>query len=107
MQQAEENRADLVLHHLIEETCRALSQFDTTLLEALARDCRSLQYASDSSLANEVERPAAAQGFSRDLLILEKVLNSTKANLDIVQRLLMPRDDMRLGYGADVWQIWR
>lgn len=106
MVQADEDRASFLMHRLIEETWRALGHWDTTLLDELAGVCRGLPTRSEWSLDKEIEEPVNRRGLERDLVLLDRVLKGTRANLDIIERLLEPVDHIPLGYGLDVRQMW-
>jgi hypothetical protein len=73
---------------LIQEACSALAQLDAERLEELARSCRAL---NQSPLrASWVEREARAA--SAELLVLRSVLAATRANFDVLARVLRLRE---------------
>lgn len=73
------------LRRLIQEACSALAKLDADRLEELALSCRAL----NQSPAHAV--PANADPACAELSVLSNVLRATRANRDVLERLLRLR----------------
>ena len=103
----EEERASLVVRQLIEETAHALAHLDSKRLEELTEICRSLNGSLETVALNfDTEGCADRRRLVPDLVVLRSVLDVTKANFYILERLVRPVDYDRLGYGFDLRQVW-
>lgn len=78
--------ANSELKRLIQEACLALAQLDADRLEELALSCRAL---NQSQIRRTVTEVSAARS---ELSVLRSVLKATKANLDVLERLVRLRE---------------
>ena len=94
------------LKELVREASRALASLDSARLEELALSCQALN--RDFVPANARERKALAaqaRDASRDMAVFARVLEATRANLQVMSRLR----DLRLGrleYGEAQAREW-
>jgi hypothetical protein len=94
------------LKELVREASRALACLDADRLEELALSCQALN--RDLAPANARERKALAaqaRDASRDMAVFGRVLEATRANLQVMSRLR----NLRLGrveYGEAQTEQW-
>jgi hypothetical protein len=95
------------LKELVAEASRALATLDAERLEELALSCqalnRELPQAGTEERAELARQARDAQG---DMAVFARVLEVTKANLKVMNRLRSLRAD-RLEYGEQLKQGWR
>jgi hypothetical protein len=100
-----ERRRDLKLKELVVEASRSLARLDADRLEELALSCQALnrdllQGGGDARVALAVE----AREATGEVAVFARVLEATRANLDVMHRLRDLRQG-RLEYGNA--QSWR
>jgi hypothetical protein len=105
LQELGDRRGHLKLKELVVEASRALAQLDAERLEELALSCKALnrdlvlgelaQGDGDGRAALAIEAREAVG----DMAVLARVLEATRANLDVMNRLRELRAG-RLGYRA-------
>ncbi len=85
---AEKRRINQELKQLVSEASRALACLDADRLEELARSCQALN--RDLPVMQREERIALARQAGEaagDMAVLGRVLEATRANLDVMKRL--------------------
>jgi hypothetical protein len=101
-----ESRIHPELKELVVEASRALARLDADRLEELALSCqalnRDLAKAEAPKRADLIDQSRAAEG---DIRIFSRVLEATRSNLHVVNRLRALRED-RLEYGVEQPQQW-
>jgi hypothetical protein len=106
-QLAEKPRLHPALRELVVEASRALAQLDADRLEELALSCQALtrewtrEWTHDRLPINQAERSrmaAEARDAQGDMVLFARVLDATRANLQVVERLRALRAG-RLEYG--------
>lgn len=103
--QAVEQRQNL--KELVAEASQALATLDAARLEELALSCQALN--RDLPQAGTVERAeleCQARDAQQDMAVFARVLEVTRANLKVMNRLRSLRAD-RLEYGEQLKQGWR
>jgi hypothetical protein len=99
MQESGARREHPGLTELVVEASRALARLDANRLEELALSCQALT--KDLSRANAVERASLAsqaRASVGDMAVFARVLEATRANLKVMNRLRELRAG-RLEYG--------
>ena len=101
-----ERRVHPELKELVVEASRALARLDADRLEELALSCqalnRDLVKAGGPKRADLIDQSREAEG---DIRIFSRVLEATRSNLHVVNRLRELREG-RLEYGAEQPQEW-
>jgi hypothetical protein len=106
MQQTPERRMRPQMKQLVREASRALATLDSERLEELALSCQALN--RDASMAKSAEqsgRVRDAQEAKQDMMVLERVLEATRANIDVMRRLGQIRDG-KPEYGPRNCGVW-
>jgi hypothetical protein len=106
MQESEERQEHPELRELVVETSRALARLDAERLEELALSCQALT--QDLARADAVERALLgrqARESVGDIAIFARVLEATRANLNVMNRLRDLRAG-RLEYGEPQGRGW-
>jgi hypothetical protein len=94
MEQFLDHRRKPELKQVVAEASRALAQLDSARLEELALSCRALnREMADSSAEDCAQFALQAREAAEEMAIFAKVLDITRANLNVIQRLL----DLRAG----------
>jgi DNA gyrase/topoisomerase IV subunit A len=88
MQRQEITLGNTELKTLIQEACTALAQLDAGRLEELALSCRALNRSEVPVRRTEKD----ARSLYAELSVLEGILKATKANLDVLRRILRMRE---------------
>lgn len=86
-------RFDPELKQIVMEASRALALLDADRLEELARACRALNHGT----LERTELIRQAREAAGEMALLARVLDATRANLDVIQRLRELRQG-RSGY---------
>ncbi|MGA3262729.1 MAG: hypothetical protein ABSC47_01640 [Terracidiphilus sp.] len=92
------------LKDLVVEASRALARLDADRLEELALSCQALN--RDLAQASKEERAvlaSQAREAARDMAVFARVLEATRANLNVMNRLRELRAG-RLEYGQTSWK---
>jgi hypothetical protein len=77
------------LKQLVAEASRALAQLDASRLEELALSCQALNRELTASGAEDRAQLAGqAREAAGDMAVFARVLNVTRGNLNVIQRLL-------------------
>jgi hypothetical protein len=101
-----ERRVHPELKALVVEASRALARLDADRLEELALSCqvlnRDLAKADAPKRADLINQSRAAEG---DIRIFSRVLEATRSNLNVVNRLRELHEG-RLEYGVERPQQW-
>ena len=111
MQEFEEHRGQPKLRDLVVEASRSLARLDAGRLEELALSCQALNRdLTRSDLACGDRRERAALAFEareavQDMAVLARVLEATRANLNVMNRLRELRGG-RLEYSEGQMQRW-
>ena len=88
MQELETRPANPELKELVVEASRALARLDATRLEELALSCQALTRARNPEDAGEWALLAGqAREAEADLAVFARVLEATRANLNVMNRL--------------------
>jgi hypothetical protein len=103
------------LKELVMEASRALACLDADRLEELALSCKALNSdLAEADLAADTERRRSlvrqAREAAGDMAILGRVLEATRANLNVIKRLRQLRGPGRepcLEYGEAQTPAWR
>jgi hypothetical protein len=103
MQQTPERRMRPQMKQLVREASRALAALDSERLEELALSCQALN--RDASMAEQSGRVREAQEAKQDMLVLARVLEATRANIDVMRRLGQIRDG-KPEYGPRNCGVW-
>jgi len=82
-------RRDPELKQIVREASRALARLDADRLEELARSCEALNGAQ----LGRADLARQARDAAGEMAVLARVLDATRANLDVMRRLR----DLRLG----------
>lgn len=98
------------LREIVVEASLALARLDAARLEELALSCKALN--RDLALVSDQERAGLdrqARGASREMAVFERVLDATRANLEVVKRVRERRSnrleyDRQLVTGAGAWE---
>lgn len=85
MQELEARPAHPELREIVVEASRALALLDTARLEELALSCQALVGAEN--LASAKERKLQAREAVADMAVFARVLEATRANLNVMNRL--------------------
>jgi hypothetical protein len=94
------------LKELVVEASRALASLDAQRLEELALSCQALNSDLGSVDAGQrAELARQAREAEQDLALLGRVLEATRANLNVMRRLRDLRQG-RLEYSAESAQRW-
>ena len=94
MEQILDRRRNPELKQVVAEASRALAQLDAARLEELALSCQALnRELSDSGAEDRVQFALQAREAVEEMAVFARVLNVTRANLNVIQRLL----DLRTG----------
>ncbi len=112
MEELRERSAGAELKALVAEASRALARLDTGRLEELALSCQSLNRAL--VVGNKEERKLLAEQAREamaDMAVFARVLDATRANLKVMNRLRELRmgrleyseRQVRGGKGAEAW----
>jgi hypothetical protein len=101
-----ERRVHPELKDLVVEASRALARLDADRLEELAVSCQALNRDLGPTLAQERSGLAGqARAAEGDMRIFSRVLEVTRTNLKVLNRLRESRES-RLEYGEGQMQIW-
>jgi aminopeptidase N len=107
LQELGEGRGHPKLRELVVEASQALARLDAERLEELALSCqalnRDLAQADGEARAALAAESRAAVG---DMAVFARVLDATRANLHVMNRLRELREG-RLEYGRPQAQPWR
>jgi hypothetical protein len=106
MREIAERRERMELKELVMEASRALARLDADRLEELALSCQALN--RDLEPASATERAAMAHGAREavgDMATFARVLEATRANLNVMNRLRDLRAG-RLEYREPLAQGW-
>ena len=99
----QERRGPTMLKELVLKASRALARLDADRLEELALSCRALnrglQPADEDACAALAAEASEAEG---DMAVFSRVLEATRANLQVMNRLRELRAG-RLEYGQAGW----
>ena len=100
MQQLRQERVRPELKVLVREATQALAMLDADRLEELARSCEALnrELQQNATTANPMDRAALAQeaaGAVREMAVLGRVLDATRANGRVMRTLLELRAGRR------------
>jgi hypothetical protein len=88
MQELEARPANPELKELVVEATRALARLDATRLEELALSCQALTRARNPEDLGERELLARqAREAEADMAVFARVLEATRANLNVMKRL--------------------
>jgi hypothetical protein len=88
MQELETRPANPELKELVVEASRALARLDATRLEELALSCQVLTRSRDPENPRECELLARqAREAETDMAVFTRVLDATRANLNVMKRL--------------------
>ncbi len=99
MEEPEAREAYPVFGELVAEASRALARLDLARLEELALCCQALNRGLEPMSAEEKRTMARqAQEAAADLAVFARVLDATRANLNVMNRLRELRTE-RLEYG--------
>ena len=99
MLETSERRGHPKLKELVGEATRALSRLDATRLEELALSCQALNRAlTDESAEARAVMVFEAKEATGDMAVFARVLEATRANLNVMSRLRELRAG-RLEYG--------
>ncbi|MGD0628363.1 MAG: hypothetical protein ABR987_03375 [Terracidiphilus sp.] len=94
MEQFLNHRRKPELKQVVAEASRALAQLDAQRLDELAHSCRALnRELAGSSGEDCVQFALQAREAAEEMAVFAKVLDVTRANLNVIQRLL----DLRAG----------
>ncbi len=107
MRELGESRGHPKLRELVVEASRALARLDAERLEELALSCQALN--RDLAEADRDARSALAAESREavgDMAVFARVLDATRANLHVMNRLCELREG-RLEYGGPQAQPWR
>lgn len=85
MQELEARPANPALKELVLEASRALARLDAPRLEELALSCQAL--VGTVKLASVKERKLQAREAVADMAVFARVLEATRANLNVMNRL--------------------
>ena len=89
-----DHRRNPELKQVVAEASRALAQLDAARLEELSFSCQALnRELADSSSEDRAEFALQAREAVEEMAVFARVLNVTRANLNVIQRLL----DLRAG----------
>jgi hypothetical protein len=106
MQQMAESRVHPELKELVAEASRALARLDADRLEELALSCQALNRdCSPTNSTSRAELAAKAREAAGELAVFAKVLDATRANLGVMNRL-REFSGVRLEYGVEPLQGW-
>jgi alpha-D-ribose 1-methylphosphonate 5-triphosphate synthase subunit PhnI len=95
-----------VLKEIVVEASRALAQLDADRLEELALSCQALN--KDVSAGTLQDRSLLAKQVreaSGDMAVFSRILDATRANLDVLNRARERRTE-RLEYGQPLVRNW-
>ena len=99
-------RQNTALKELVVEASRALARLDADRLEELALSCQALNRDIVPIKArNHAELVRQAREAKGDMAVFARVLDATRANLDVMNRLRELRAD-RLEYGERHARNW-
>lgn len=88
MQDAGQLRGRLALKEIVAEASRALARLDAARLEELAVSCQALTRALPAAGAEQRRRLAGqARDAQADMAVFSRILEATRANLSVMQRL--------------------
>jgi len=94
MEQSLKQRQNLELKQLVAEASRALAQLDAGRLEELALSCQALnRELTVASREDRVRYALQAREATSEMAVLARVLDGTRANLNVIRRL----QDLRTG----------
>lgn len=95
MEELGADQANGELKVLVKEASRALAALDSVRLEELALSCEALnrELARENDADRREEMARQAREAATDLAVFARVLEATRANLDVMKRLR----EMRLG----------
>ena len=103
MEQFEERRE---LKELVREASRALARLDANRLEELAVSCQALNRDLEpASTPQRAELARQAQDAAGEMAVFSRVLEATRANLNVMNRLRELRAG-RLEYGEPQARDW-
>jgi aminopeptidase N len=106
MQEFETRRQHAALKELVVEASRALARLDADRLEELALSCQELnRNTAPADTEQGRERARQAREAKGDMAVFARVLEATRANLDVMTRLR----DLRAGrmeYGERQARGW-
>lgn len=103
MRELGEHRGHPKLKELVVEASRALARLDADRLEELALSCQALNRdLGHVSVYERAELALQAREASGDMAVLARVLEATRANLNVMNRLRELRAG-RLEYGQAEW----
>ena len=93
MQEITVRQPNLALKELVAEAARALARLDTARLEELALSCQALNREVTAldratlTLNNRRELVSQAREASGDMAVFARVLDATRSNIKVMQRL--------------------
>jgi hypothetical protein len=94
MEQILDHQRKPELKQVVAEASRALAQLDAARLEELALSCQALnRELADSGAEDRIQFAQQAREAAKEMAVFARVLNVTRANLNVIQRLL----DLRSG----------
>lgn len=99
------HRMNPELREVVVEASLALARLDAKRLEELALSCQALNR-DLVALADTERRETARQArdAAGEMTVFGRVLDETRANLDVINRMRQPRGG-RLEYGG-IWRLW-
>lgn len=107
MQQTPERKMRPQMKQLVREASRALAALDSERLEELALSCQALN--RDPSMVENAEQNGwlrDAQEAKQDMTVLARVLEATRANIDVMRQLSQIRDG-KPEYGPRDCGVWK
>lgn len=106
MREAGERQERPELKKLVVEASRALARLDASRLEELALSCQALNRASGSpGMEDRVGLARQAREAAGDMAVFGRVLEATRANLKVMNRLRELREG-RFDYGEPQARGW-
>jgi hypothetical protein len=106
MEQIGERRRHAQMKDLVAEASRALARLDADRLEELALSCQALNRALPPASEEEGRLLAAeARDATGEMAVFRRVLEATRANLNVMNRLRELRAG-RLEYGGQPGRGW-
>ena len=104
MRELGEHRGHPKLKELVVEASRALARLDADRLEELALSCQALNRdLAHGNVGERAELALQAREASGDMAVFARVLEATRANLNVMNRLRELRAG-RLEYGQAEWR---
>ncbi len=107
MRELGEGRGHPKLRELVAEASRALARLDAERLEELALCCQALNRdLAQADRGTRARLAAESKEALGDMAVFARVLDATRANLHVMNRLCELREG-RLEYGGPHGQPWR